>query len=945
MKRFATIVALVLLIIAVLICAVACGDNDFPKEYIVTIHQGEGLADIEWNVNDELPTLFKEGYYVEGYYFDKDFTSEASLATLKVTGITKNVDVYVKWQKNACTHNVVTDHAVLPTCTTTGLTEGSHCSICNEVFIAQQEIAALGHDYSSEWTIDVAATCTTDGSKSHHCKLCGDKKDISVMVAEGHKGGEATCTEKARCDVCGKEYGDFGEHCAVVDDAILPTCTENGLTEGSHCIVCDKVFIAQQTVLALGHDFISRITRMPTTEKQGAKLLRCKTCGWKKTELLPTLEGARVVYLTYDMFGIIPDEYSTAGMWIWKNIDKTAELENYFLEHGYETSGRSTSSQAMKQNLTRIEYRESNNDFSVQYFDGNGNCTSVVYHNKSNEVPDFAEIFADIEPNDDFRSTKTFIAWGWECVNNQFVDDLKAKFENAGYILAEEQEDQAFENVNVQVLFGTDNGKPCYGIIVLPNEEGNLSTVQYNYSVPSDKEALFLEKDDFANADYFIAESDNPISLSYYIDDDARLDFVYALAKAGFCVDSENVADMEGSKSTTFTLFSESGGYYFFLSYFDGSGKAWQMTFKKNITVYIEARTFSIKYVASEGGQIIGEADQSVQQSQTTQTVKAVAHNGYIFVEWSDGVKTAERSDIAREDMTVTALFEKRNDTILPNGLYIGSGFSEETDVMFFKVDGYEIFVLDDNGNKTDVFYLIRQSNDYTIEIIVGEKTYALLQYSKTVYADENMALYRLFEANIITSFDADKVGIYGDRENNATVTVSADGKITAFGETQNVVKIDGVYVGCVSLSEAGVPDVPDYYKKYYFSEGAIDISFGQDNSVICSYIEGKYKFYKEAQTLPQGSGSRISAPSGSVGKYKMAVTDRSIEIKEDGTVIITEQGTSSEWHLYESEDTISIIAQRVDSNIELLIEFDGNNVVVYEANQYYKAGMIYRRI
>ena len=757
---------------------------------------------------------------------------EASLATLKVTGITKNVDVYVKWQKNACTHNVVTDPAV------------------------------------------------------------------------------------------------------------SPTCTENGLTEGSHCIVCDKVLIAQQTVSALGHDFISRITRMPTTEKQGAKLLRCKTCGWKKAEPLPTLEGARVVYLTYDMFGIIPDEYSTTGMWIWKNIDKTAELENYFLEHGYETSERSTSSQAMKQNLTRIGYRESNNDFSVQYFDGNGNCTSVVYH-KSNEVPDFAEIFADIEPNDDFRSIKTFIAWEWDCVNNQFVDDLKAKFENAGYILAEEQEDQAFANVSVQVVFGTDNGKPCYGIIVVPSEEGNLSTVQYNYSVPSDKEALFLEKDDFANADNFIAESDNPISLLYYIDDDARLDFVYALAKAGYCVDSENVADMEGSKSTTFTLFSGSGEYYFFLSYFDGSGKAWHITFKKNITVYIEARTFSIKYVASEGGQIIGEADQSVQQSQTTQTVKAVAHNGYIFVGWSDGVKTAERSDIAREDMTVTALFEKRNDTILPNGLYIGGGFSEETGLMFFKVDGDRIIVLDDNGNKTDVFYLISQSNDYTIEITVGEKTYALLQHLKTAYANENMALYRLFEADIITSFDADKVGIYGDRENNATVTVSADGKITAFGETQNVVKIDGVYVGCVSLSEVGVSD---YYKKYYMQE-ADDISFGQDDSVICSNIEVKYKFYKEAQTLPQGSGSRISAPSGSVGKYKMAVDDNSIEIKEDGTVIITGKGTSSEWHLYERNDAISIIARCVDSSAELLIEFDGNNVVVYEANQYYKAGMIYRRI
>ena len=138
-------------------------------------------------------------------------------------------------------------------------------------------------------------------------------------------------------------------------------------------------------------------------------MLKCKICGWKKTELLPALEGAKVVRLTYDMFGTIPDEYSTEGRWIWKNIDKTAELENYFLEHGYDASGRSTSSQAMMQNLTIIEYRGSNNDFSVQYFDGNGNCTSTVYC-KSDEILDFTEVFADIESNDDFRLTKTFVA-------------------------------------------------------------------------------------------------------------------------------------------------------------------------------------------------------------------------------------------------------------------------------------------------------------------------------------------------------------------------------------------------------------------------------------------------------------------------------------------------------------------------------------------------------
>ncbi len=40
------------------------------------------------------------------------------------------------------THTVVTDAAVEPTYTSTGLTEGSHCSSCGEVFVAQQIIPA-----------------------------------------------------------------------------------------------------------------------------------------------------------------------------------------------------------------------------------------------------------------------------------------------------------------------------------------------------------------------------------------------------------------------------------------------------------------------------------------------------------------------------------------------------------------------------------------------------------------------------------------------------------------------------------------------------------------------------------------------------------------------------------------------------------------------------------
>ncbi len=46
-------------------------------------------------------------------------------------------------------HTAVTDAAVAPTCTEPGKTEGSHCSVCNEVLTEQQTIAALGHEWAN----------------------------------------------------------------------------------------------------------------------------------------------------------------------------------------------------------------------------------------------------------------------------------------------------------------------------------------------------------------------------------------------------------------------------------------------------------------------------------------------------------------------------------------------------------------------------------------------------------------------------------------------------------------------------------------------------------------------------------------------------------------------------------------------------------------------------
>ena len=109
------------------------------------------------------------------------------------------------------------------------MTEGKHCSVCNEVLVKQETVPAKGH------------TEVTDAAKEPTCTETG-------------------LTEGKQCSVCGEvltkqETVPAKGHTEVVDAAKEPTCTETGLTEGKHCSVCGEILTKQETVAALGHDY------------------------------------------------------------------------------------------------------------------------------------------------------------------------------------------------------------------------------------------------------------------------------------------------------------------------------------------------------------------------------------------------------------------------------------------------------------------------------------------------------------------------------------------------------------------------------------------------------------------------------------------------------------------------------------------------------------------
>ena len=169
-------------------------------------------------------------------------------------------------------HTPVTDKGVTPTCTQSGLTEGKHCSVCNEVIQKQKKLAPKKHHAVTDKAVE--ATCSKEGlTEGKHCSVCNqvlvEQKKVRKKrhVLQKKKGTPATCTEygwtdRIFCTVCNTvtqrrvRIAPLG-HKIVTDKAVEATCTESGLTEGKHCSVCKKVITRQKEIPAKGHKIVT----------------------------------------------------------------------------------------------------------------------------------------------------------------------------------------------------------------------------------------------------------------------------------------------------------------------------------------------------------------------------------------------------------------------------------------------------------------------------------------------------------------------------------------------------------------------------------------------------------------------------------------------------------------------------------------------------------------
>ena len=104
-----------------------------------------------------------------------------------------------------------------------------------------------------------------------------NKKD-ATCTEDGYTG-DTVCVICGHVNIKGSTIPAKG-HTEVIDARVEPTCTEPGKTEGKHCSVCNEVLVAQEEIPATGHTEKTVVGKPATCTETGlTDGISCSVCG------------------------------------------------------------------------------------------------------------------------------------------------------------------------------------------------------------------------------------------------------------------------------------------------------------------------------------------------------------------------------------------------------------------------------------------------------------------------------------------------------------------------------------------------------------------------------------------------------------------------------------------------------------------------------------------
>lgn len=240
-----------------------------------------------------------------------------------------------------CVGDISWEIVKAPTCTEKGLKK-----TWNELTedYEKEEIPALGHKFTDEWTVKTPATMTTDGTKVLVCDRCDAEKEDSAQTItrlksvvlstsqytyDGTAKRPSVVVTDADDKVVGAEYytvsyknnveigtatatitfddaysGSVDKTYEIVDSGLTweittpPTCTDDGQKRAYNEETGEYEY---EVIPATGHTYGEKwiVKKAATTAEDGLRIQKCTVCGYEDTVNAQTIAQIKSIVLEY----------------------------------------------------------------------------------------------------------------------------------------------------------------------------------------------------------------------------------------------------------------------------------------------------------------------------------------------------------------------------------------------------------------------------------------------------------------------------------------------------------------------------------------------------------------------------------------------------------------------------------------------------------------------